>query len=281
VRRLAVALALVPLVAPAAARADEADIPIGFNAFGTPQVSILTGDTVKWTNDSVRAHTVNADDGAWASPEFVYTESFSRTFATPGVVTYYCRLHTYMRGEVDVSNVLLDTPAAPGADGRPYTLRGRTVDTGGAPVTIEADAGGGYRAVATATVGADGAFAASVTPNGTASYRAVSGADTSPPVTLTVLDRTVHAFAARHGRRVAVDADVTPATPGGTVVLQVFSRFHFGWWPLHTGRLDRRSHVRFTFPSRGAVRVRVVLTLRDGATPLAVSPVLHVSGLHR
>jgi plastocyanin len=281
VRRLALAPLLVALAAPAAARADETDIGIGFNAFGTPKVSVLTGDTVKWTNLSVRAHTVNADDGGWASPEFVYTESFSRTFDAPGVVPYYCRLHTYMRGEVDVSNVLLDTPSAPGADGRPYTLRGRTVDTSGAPVTIEADHGGGFQPVASATVGADGTFAASVTPNGTADYRAVSGADASPPVTLTVLDRTVHAFAARHGRRVAVAADVAPATPGGTIVLQVRSRFHFGWWPVHTRRLDKASRVRFVLNNPKAVRVRVVLTLPDGATPLAISPVLHVSRLHR
>jgi plastocyanin len=271
----------VALAAPAAARADETDIGIGFNAFGTPKVSVLTGDTVKWTNLSVRAHTVNADGGGWASPEFVYTESYSRTFAAPGVVPYYCRLHTYMRGEVHVSNVLLDPPAAPGSDGRPYTLRGRTVDTSGAPVTIEADRGGGFEPVGSATVSADGTFAASVVPNGTADYRAVSGADASPPVTLTVLDRTVRASAARHGGRVAVDADVAPATPGGTIVLQVRSRLHFGWWPLHTRRLDKRSHVRFVLRSPKAVRVRVVLTLPDGATPLAVSPVLHVSGLHR
>jgi plastocyanin len=281
VRRLALAPLVVALAAPAAARADETDIGIGFNAFGTPQVSVLTGDTVKWTNLSVRAHTVNADDGGWASPEFVYTQSYSRTFTAPGVVPYYCRLHTYMRGEVDVSNVLLDTPSAPGADGQPYTLRGRTVDTSGAPVTIEADHGGGFQAVGSATVGADGTFAASVTPNGTADYRAVSGADASPPVTLTVLDRTVRASAARHGGRVTVAADVAPATPGGTIVLQVRSRFHFGWWPVHTRRLDKASHVRFTLRTRKAVRMRVVLTLPDGATPLAVSPVLHVSGLHR
>jgi plastocyanin len=281
VRPLALAPLVLALAAPAAARADEVDVGIGFNAFGTAKVSVLTGDTVKWTNLSVRAHTVNADDGGWASPEFVYTQSFTRTFDAPGAVPYYCRLHTYMRGEVDVSNLLLDAPTAPGADGRPYPLRGRAALAAGAPVTIEADHGAGFQAVASAAVGADGTFAASVTPAGSATYRAVSGTDASPPVTLTVLDRSVRAHAARHGGHVSVAADVTPATPGGTVVLQVYSRLRFGWWPLHTRRLDGASHVRFVIPSRRAVRARVVLTLRDGATPLAVSPVLRVSGLHR
>ena len=36
-----------------------------------PDIQVLTGDTVTWINDSVRAHTVNADDGSWASPEMV------------------------------------------------------------------------------------------------------------------------------------------------------------------------------------------------------------------
>jgi hypothetical protein len=140
-------------------------------------------------------------------------------------------------------------------------------------LTIQADDGGGFRDVATATVNADGSFAASVTPAGSASYRAVSGTDTSPPVTLTVLDRTVRVHTRRHGRRVAVAVRVSPATPGGTVVLQAHLRERFGWWPLRSTRLDRRSHARFVITMPKGHALRVVLTLRDRATPLAISPV--------
>jgi hypothetical protein len=80
---------------------------------------------------------------------------------------------------------------------------------------------------------------------------------------------------------VAVAADVAPATPGGTVVLQARLRERFGWWPLRTARLDRRSHARFVITMPKAHALRVLLTLRDGATPLAVSPVVRVRALHR
>jgi hypothetical protein len=143
-------------------------------------------------------------------------------------------------------------------------------------VTIQADNGSGFHDVATATVGAEGTFAVSVTPDGTASYRAVSGADAGPAVTLTVLDRAVRVRARRHGRRVVVTADVLPATPGGTVVLQARLRDRFGWWPLRTTRLDRRSHARFVITMPAGHALRVLLTLRDGATPLAISPVVRV-----
>jgi plastocyanin len=279
VRRAALAAVALGLVLPASARADETDVGIAFSAFGPAQATVLTGDTVRWTNVSVRTHTVNALDGSWASPDIVYTDYFTHRFDTPGVVSYYCRIHPFMTGVIDVADLLLDPPSAPGADGRAYTLRGRSA-LGAAPVTIQADGGSGFRDVATATAGADGAFAASVTPDGSARYRAVSGSEASPPVTLTVLDRTVRAHARRHGRRVAVAATVSPATPGGTVVLQVHLRERFGWWPLRTTRLDRRSHARFVVTMPKGHALRVLLTLHDGATPLAISPVVRVAPLH-
>ena len=49
----------------------------------------------------------------------------------PGVATYYCMLHPFMRGEVDVHNVLLAVPTEPGAPGRSYVLHGRSSAAGG------------------------------------------------------------------------------------------------------------------------------------------------------
>jgi hypothetical protein len=77
-----------------------------------------------------------------------------------------------------------------------------------------------------------------------------------------------------------VSADVYPATPGGTVVLQAHLRERFGWWPLRSTRLDRRSHARFVVTMPKGHALRVVLTLRDRATPLAVSPVVRIGALH-
>jgi plastocyanin len=281
-RRLAVAVAAVAsLAAPAAAQAEEVFTGIAYGAFAPQQVQVLAGDTVTWTNVSTRTHTVNADTGSWGSAELLSGQRYTHTFAAPGDFGFYCRIHTFMRGEVDVARLLIDAPDTPAAAARPYPLHGRTALAPRTPVTIEADGGGGYAAVATTRVVDDGTFAASVTPAGSATYRAVAGADASPPVTLLVLDRTVRARARRRGGQIVVAVLVTPPSRGATVVLQMRLRDRFGWWPVRRKRLDRFSQLRFRVPRRRAATVRVVMTLRDGATPLAVSRVQHVPGLRR
>jgi plastocyanin len=282
VRRLALAVALAAaMTVPATARADEVFTGIGFGEFAPMQVQVLAGDTVTWTNVSVRSHTVNADDGSWGSAELLSGARFSHTFAATGTFGFYCRIHTFMRGEVDVARLLIDEPATPAAGGRPYPLHGRTALAPQTPVTIEADSGGGYAPVAATQVAGDGTFDASVTPAGSATYRAVAGVDASPPVTLLVLDRTVRARARRQGRRIVVATLVTPPSRGATLVLQMHLRERFGWWPVRTKRLDRFSQLRFRVLRRRAATMRVVMTLRDGATPLAISPVVRVKALHR
>jgi plastocyanin len=282
VKRLALAVAATAsLAAPAAARADEVFTGIAYGAFAPMQVQVLAGDTVTWTNVSVRDHTVNALDGSWGSPTLTEGDRYSHAFGAPGTFGFYCRIHTFMRGEVDVARLLIDAPPTPAAAGRPYPLHGRTALAPQTPVTIEADSGAGYAPVATTQVAGDGTFDASVTPSGSATYRAVAGADASPPVTLLVLDRTVRARARRQGRRIVVAVLVTPPSRGATVVLQMRLRERFGWWPVRSKRLDRFSQVRLRVWRRRAATMRVVMTLRDGATPLAISPVVRVKGLRR
>ena len=250
-----------------------APILIAFAAFGPPQAAVLAGDTVTWTNQAVRKHTVDSLGGEpYDSPELFLGDSYAHEFDTPGAFTYYCRIHPFMHGEVDVYRVLLDAPATAASTGRPFTLRGRAALPAGSQVPIEDENGA---VAATATVGADGTFTTSVTPTATASYHAPDG----NTIRLDVLDRHVAASAARHGRRIAVDASVTPASPGATVVLQLKLKERFGWWPVARAKLDGGSHVRFSLARRRGAIARVVLTLPDGATPLAVSPTVRVRSL--
>jgi hypothetical protein len=60
------------------------------------------------------------------------------------------------------------------------------------------------------------------------------------------------------------------------VVLQMRLRDRFGWWPVRHAELDHHGHATFVVPVRRRVRARVVLTLADGATPLAFSPELRL-----
>jgi hypothetical protein len=125
-------------------------------------------------------------------------------------------------------------------------------------------------------VGRDATFSVRFVPAATATYRAVAGAATSPPVQLIVLDRRVALSARRANGRVVLRARVTPASPGDHVALQLFLPERFGWWPVHAARLDRASSARFPVRTRRRLQARVVLTLPDGATRLAVSRTVHV-----
>ena len=166
------------------AAADEvgAAVPIQFAAFGVPRVDVLAGETVRWTNHSVRVHTVNADDGTWASARIVVDDSFAHRFDAVGTTNYYCTLHPFMRGEVDVHNVLLTAPTEPGAPGRPYVFHGRSALAPGTAVSIEADSGSGFQPAGHATVETDGTFTSEIVPTTTAAYRAVVADDASPAV---------------------------------------------------------------------------------------------------
>lgn len=284
---LLVGAALVVLGGPAASAAtdehmhgatdtSDAKVAIQFQAYAPPRLDVLTGDTVRWSNASVRVHTVNAQDGSWASPRIVVDDGYSHEFDTPGTVAYYCSLHPVMRGEVDVHNVLLAAPREPGAPGRAFVFQGRSALPAGSAVSLEADAGSGFQPAGNATVEADGTFTAEVVPTTSASYRAVVGGQSSPAVQLLVLDRKLAVSAGGHGRRAQVTARVTPASHGAPVVLQLRLPQHFGWWPVARAKLDHASMARFSLKLRHRYPARVVLTLRDGATALAVSRTLHV-----
>ena len=271
-------LALVALALPAHTAATTMNEPgpnisILFGSVTPVNVEVVAGETIHWSNDSVRDHTVTADDGSYDSGSLGPNQRFSRMFDAAGTYTYHCRLHPYIRGEIDVRTLLLDRPVQAGTPGRPYPLTGRTSLPATTPVAIEfGDGSGAWRAVAQATVNPDGTFAAQVTPDASGSYRAVAGNDQSPPVDLLVLNRTVNATA--RGSRLAVT--VSPASPGATVVLQLYLRDHFGWWPVARHELAKDSRTTFTLRNRRPVSARVVLTLPDGATVVGTSPKVRV-----
>jgi plastocyanin len=281
---LLVVLGLVLLGAPAAAQhgadhgAAAASVHIAFAALSPVRTDIVAGETVMWTNDSARVHTVTADDGSFDSSRITSSETFRHRFPAAGEAAYHCTLHPFIQGAVDVHDLLLEHPPAAASPKRPFVLAGRASSAlePGTAVSLQADTGAGFAAVAATAVRPDGTFAASFVPTTTASYRAVAGTLTSPPVELLVLDRRIALTARRAKRRVVLRAHVTPASRGGHVVVQLFLPERFGWWPVHAERLDRASSARFSVRTRRRLRARVVLTLPDRATRLAVSRTVRV-----
>lgn len=250
---------------------------IGFDSVSPKRLDIVTGESVRWTNESSRVHTVTADDESFDSGRLASSDTYSRRFTAAAETPYHCNLHPLIRGVVAAHELLLQRPGQAAAPKRPYSLAGRSALEAGTTVSIEADSGAGFAPVAAGTVNDDGSFAARFAPEKSVTLRAVAGGVASPVVSLLVLDRRVSLTVRRatHGR-VRLQAKVTPASRGGRVVLQMFLPERFGWWPVRQAKLDKASRATFTFHPTRRLRTRVRYTLADGATALATSRVVRV-----
>jgi len=266
-RALAVAaLAALASAAPAVAAPKQAEVSVQFSAYGPSQLDVLPGTTVLWSNVSQRTHTVTADDETFDSGHLDPGARFRVTFARPGAYTYHCTIHSSIRGEIDVRRVILDTlPTAAVPLGSKVDFSGLTAD-GGKPVRIERRVSGSkFATVASTSSAHGGAWHVAVPATVTGDYRAVSGADASEVRRLLVGVRKVNLQVMRTG----VSVEVTPSAPYAPILVEVYRRERFGWWPVQHRRLDYVSEAELHVP-RG-VQVRVVLVDRDGWTPIATS----------
>jgi len=71
-------------------------------AFVPPVITIAPGDSVEWINNDGGPHAVAFKDGASGSDSLFPGKMFNRTFQMPGSFDYYCSIHTYMTGRVEV-----------------------------------------------------------------------------------------------------------------------------------------------------------------------------------
>ena len=92
-------------------------IPVGVGAPGCEETNecyfpysleVSVGDTVIWNNDDIAAHTVTSGnfpehDGLFDSNVFLSGDTFEYTFSDAGTFDYYCFVHPWMAGTVNVS----------------------------------------------------------------------------------------------------------------------------------------------------------------------------------
>jgi plastocyanin len=257
------------LLAPARAARKPQEVNIQFSAYGPSQLDILPGETVAWTNVSLRTHTVTSYAGLFDSGKVPAGGHFTYRFKDPGVYTYHCTIHPSITGEVDVRRVILGPlPTAAVAAGSKVEFTGRTADPT-QPVAIQRSTNGGaFSTIAHATPTRDGSWRTTVIAEATGDYRASAGGDTSGARRMLVGIRHVRI----HPTRTGVGFTVTPSAPYANVLVEVFLRERFGWWPIARGRTDYVSEgeARIHRPAR----VRVVLVDTDGWTPIATSPVV-------
>lgn len=265
---LVLAAALVP-AAPAGAETLTVTTPS--RVFSPPQLQVVVGDTVRWSNTGNESHDVQALDGSFASAAFGPGAEFSASFDGTGPRPYVCVLHrSQMTGQLDVVPVRLDGPAAPLARGEAVRLTGRA-PAGTAAVTIErATAGGPFAAVARLAPAADGTFAHSE-PAQAGAYRAVAPGGASPEVGVKVVDRVrvdLRVTLGRHHTTLRIATD--PVRPGARAVLQLYSPERFAWRRVTAGTLDARGRMTLTVARSVRRRARVVV-LGDDGRPLATS----------
>ncbi len=82
--------------------AAAATVRIAQLKFQTDTVTVAVGQSVRWLNDDEVVHTVTFAGGLPGSGELARGAAFATTFDRPGVYTYHCTPHPFMRGVVVV-----------------------------------------------------------------------------------------------------------------------------------------------------------------------------------
>jgi plastocyanin len=120
-----VTLAMVSALAAAAPAAADASVSIGDDFYAPATVTISPGETVTWSHEGQRPHTVTADDGSFDSspncPNQINQcmqngDTYSQTFNSVGTFDYFCKVHGQaMSGSVVVEAAATTPPG--GGDG--------------------------------------------------------------------------------------------------------------------------------------------------------------------
>jgi plastocyanin len=86
-----------------AAAPRTAAISIQNAQFSPATLTIQAGQSVLWTNNDDRDHTVTATDGSFKSDNLNPGRTFQHTFPKPGHYPYACSYHPRMKGEIIVT----------------------------------------------------------------------------------------------------------------------------------------------------------------------------------
>jgi plastocyanin len=84
------------------AAASPATVDIDNFAFTPADLTVTAGTTVTWKNEDDSPHRIGDKNGTFKSAALDTDDSFSHTFAAPGVYPYICTIHPYMVGKIIV-----------------------------------------------------------------------------------------------------------------------------------------------------------------------------------
>ena len=84
------------------AAASTATVQIDNFTFTPATLTVAAGTAVTWKNEDDGPHRIGDKDGTFKSAALDTDDTFSHTFATPGVYPYICTIHPYMAGKIVV-----------------------------------------------------------------------------------------------------------------------------------------------------------------------------------
>ncbi len=119
-----------PLIAahqadPNTGQVGQPRVDVGAPGFDTMGDAATAGDSVAWRNSGFVSHDVRATDGAFDSGPLGRFGAFAEAFASVGVHPFYCSIHPFMTGSVDVVAAALAAPGATVLAGEAVALKGR------------------------------------------------------------------------------------------------------------------------------------------------------------
>ena len=273
---LAVAVLAIVASAPAVSHATKT-VSITRSAFVPNTVSILTGDSVTWTNSDTVNHQVISQSAGFASPVLKPGETFTHTYLATGKFGYKDALSTKTgNGSVTVANAPVNytLSLASSATTITYgvgsvTLAGKLAPAkAGQQVTLNAQplSDASAKALETTTTDASGAYSFTVSPSIHTTYSSVwqSGSDkaASPAVSVNVRPRVGLGLRSHRGVRFTYLARVTAdlSYQGRVVLVQRYVPAVGAWTTLKRAFLSSTSRAIFTLKLRPRVsKLRVYL----------------------
>jgi plastocyanin len=267
---LSVAAVLALAVTGASQPASTATKAVAIKAtgFSPANVTINTGDAVRWTNRDTKNHQVVANNGSFASAVIRPGRSYSHRFNTAGTFGYRDALHPSLTGKVVVKG---PPPAVTIGTATPIIDYGQTTHISGAvssgkageTVTVWAQPYGTVSPVQVATLltAANGVWDLVVKPTLLTTYQARWKSTVSQAVGVQLRPNVVFSAYKRWGS-VKVKAD--RPLKGKKVYLQKFTRFH-EWVKVRPVILGNGSAKRFRLGLTGGRRyaVRIFMSLNQ------------------
>ena len=81
---------------------NQVAVSISNRAFSPEKVTIKKGQSVLWTNNDDKDHTVDAADAAFSSGTLKKKATYQYTFSKTGKFPYACKLHPREKGAITV-----------------------------------------------------------------------------------------------------------------------------------------------------------------------------------